>query len=151
MTGIVDIVYAEYNYWIYVTLMMIGFYAMIAKKNLIKKVIGANIFQTAIFLFYISLADITGGTAPILVGGHGGEHVEHAADVIYTNPVPHVLILTAIVVSVSTTAVALALIIRIYNEYGSLDEDVILAARKSLQPEFSEYARQKSVDEVSRQ
>jgi len=151
MTGIVDIVYAEYNYWIYVTLMMIGFYAMIAKKNLIKKVIGANIFQTAIFLFYISLADITGGTAPILVGGHGGEHVEHAADVIYTNPVPHVLILTAIVVSVSTTAVALALIIRIYNEYGSLDEDVILAARKSLQPEFSEYARQKGIDEVSRQ
>jgi len=119
MSGILDIVYAEYNYWIYVTLMMIGFYAMIAKKNLIKKVIGANIFQTAIFLFYVSLADITGGTAPILVGGHGGEHVEHAA--------------------------ALALIIRIYNEYGSLDEDVILAARKSLQPEFSEYARQKEV------
>mgnify|MGYP001104138441 CR=1 FL=1 len=145
MTGIIDVVYAEYNYWIYVTLMMIGFYAMIAKKNLIKKVIGANIFQTAIFLFYVSLADITGGTAPILVGGHGGEHVEHAADVIYTNPVPHCLILTAIVVSVSTTAVALALIIRIYNEYGSLDEDVILAARKSLQPEFSEYARQKEV------
>ncbi|OEU54915.1 MAG: hypothetical protein BA871_02175 [Desulfuromonadales bacterium C00003096] len=151
MTGTLDIVYAEYNYWIYVTLMMIGFYAMIAKKNLIKKVIGANIFQTAIFLFYVSLADITGGTAPILVGGHGSEHVEHAADVIYTNPVPHCLILTAIVVSVSTTAVALALIIRIYNEYGSLDEDVILAARKSLQPEFSEYARQKSVAEVGDQ
>ena len=151
MTGILDVVYAEYNYWIYVALMMIGFYAMIAKKNLIKKVIGANIFQTAIFLFYVSLADITGGTAPILVGRHGGEHVEHAADVIYTNPVPHCLILTAIVVSVSTTAVALALIIRIYNEYGSLEEGVILAARKSLQPEFSEYARQKSVDEVSRQ
>ncbi|MEA3282409.1 MAG: cation:proton antiporter subunit C [Euryarchaeota archaeon] len=151
MTGTLDIVYAEYNYWIYVTLMMIGFYAMIAKKNLIKKVIGANIFQTAIFLFYVSLADITGGTAPILVGGHGGEHVEHAADVIYTNPVPHCLILTAIVVSVSTTAVALALIIRIYNEYGSLDEDVILAARKSLQPEFSEYARQKGVAEVGDQ
>jgi len=132
MTGTLDIVYAEYNYWIYVTLMMIGFYAMIAKKNLIKKVIGANIFQTAIFLFYVSLADITGGTAPILVGGHGGEHVEHAA-------------------SVSTTAVALALIIRIYNEYGSLDEDVILAARKSLQPEFSEYARQKGVVEVDDQ
>ncbi|MEA1906296.1 MAG: cation:proton antiporter subunit C [Euryarchaeota archaeon] len=148
MSGITDIVYAEYNYWIYVTLMMIGFYAMIAKKNLIKKVIGANIFQTAIFLFYVSLADVTGGTAPILVGGHGGEHaehVEHAADVIYTNPVPHCLILTAIVVAVSTTAVALALIIRIYNEYGSLDEDVILAARRELQPEFSEHARQKEV------
>ena len=151
MSGILDIVYAEYNYWIYVTLMMIGFYAMIAKKNLIKKIIGANIFQTAIFLFYISLADVTGGTAPILVGGHGAEHAEHAADVIYTNPVPHCLILTAIVVAVSTTAVALALIIRIYNEYGSIEEDVILAARRKLQPEFSEHARQKGVAEVGRQ
>ena len=150
MTGTLDIVYAEYNYWIYVTLMMIGFYAMIAKKNLIKKIIGANIFQTAIFLFYVSLADVTGGTAPILVG-HGGEHVEHAADVIYTNPVPHCLILTAIVVAVSTTAVALALIIRIYNEYGSIEEDVILAARRELQPEFSEHARQKGIAEVSEQ
>jgi len=148
MSGILDIVYAEYNYWIYVTLMMIGFYAMIAKKNLIKKVIGANIFQTAIFLFYVSLADVTGGTAPILVGGHGAEH---AADVIYTNPVPHCLILTAIVVSVSTTAVALALIIRIYQEYGSIEEDVILAARRGLKPEFSEHARQKGVAEVGRQ
>ena len=148
MSGVIDIVYAEYNYWIYVTLMMIGFYAMIAKKNLIKKVIGANIFQTAIFLFYVSLADVTGGTAPILVGGHGAEH---AADVIYTNPVPHCLILTAIVVSVSTTAVALALIIRIYQEYGSIEEDVILAARRELKPEFSEHARQKGVAEVGRQ
>nr|QNO42222.1 hypothetical protein AIOHENJG_00006 [Methanosarcinales archaeon ANME-2c ERB4]QNO42380.1 hypothetical protein LFOPHFOE_00020 [Methanosarcinales archaeon ANME-2c ERB4] len=151
MSGILDIVYAEYNYWIYVTLMMIGFYAMIAKKNLIKKIIGANIFQTAIFLFYVSLADVTGGTAPILVGGHGGEHVEHASEVIYTNPVPHCLILTAIVVAVSTTAVALALIIRIYNEYGSIEEDVILAARRELQPEFSEHARQKGITEASRQ
>ena len=150
MSGILDIVNAEYNYWIYVTLMMIGFYAMIAKKNLIKKIIGANIFQTAIFLFYVSLADVTGGTAPILVG-HGGEHAEHAADVIYTNPVPHCLILTAIVVAVSTTAVALALIIRIYNEYGSIEEDVILAARKELRPEFSEHARQKGIAEVSEQ
>ena len=148
MSGVIDIVYAEYNYWIYVTLMMIGFYAMIAKKNLIKKVIGANIFQTAIFLFYVSLADVTGGTAPILVGGHGAEH---ATDVIYTNPVPHCLILTAIVVSVSTTAVALALIIRIYQEYGSIEEDVILAARRELKPEFSEHARQKGVAEVGRQ
>jgi len=139
VTGIIDIVHAEYNYWIYTALMMIGFYAMIAKKNLIKKIIGANIFQTAIFLFYISLADITGGTAPIIWEGH--------EDVIYTNPVPHCLILTAIVVSVSTTAVALALIIRIYREYGSIEEDVILAARKSLQPEFSEYARQKGGEE----
>lgn len=143
MAGIIDIVYAEYNYWIYVTLMMIGFYAMIAKKNLIKKVIGANIFQTAIFLFYISLSDIKGGTEPIILHG---ETSTHAAEIIYTNPVPHVLILTAIVVSVSTTALALALIIRIYEEYGSIEEDVILAARRRLNPEFSEYTRQNEVD-----
>lgn len=148
MTGIIDVVYAEYTYWIYVTLMMIGFYAMIAKKNLVKKIIGANIFQTAIFLFYISLADITGGTAPILVGEHGG-HAEHAAEVIYTNPVPHCLILTAIVVGVATTAVALALIVKIYHEYGSVEEDVIRAARHRLRPEFSEYSyeMQKGADE----
>ena len=96
--------------------MMIGYYAMIAKENLIKKIIGMNIFQTAIFLFYISVAKVKGGTAPILW--------DRAA--IYDNPLPHVLILTAIVVSVSTTAVALALTIRIYKEYGTIKEDVIL-------------------------
>jgi len=141
MSGIFEFIAAEYNYWIYVTLMMIGFYAMIAKKNLIKKVIGANIFQTAIFLFYISLAEVEGGTAPILMHGHDGAHAAH--EVIYVNPLPHVLILTAIVVSVSTTAVALALIIKIYQVYGSIEEDVILAYRRQLAPEFSEHARQK--------
>ncbi|MBC2697514.1 MAG: cation:proton antiporter subunit C [ANME-2 cluster archaeon] len=149
MSGIIEIISAEFNYWIYVTLMMIGFYAMIAKKNLVKKVIGANIFQTAIFLFYISLAEVKGGTAPILLHGHDGADVAHEAvnEVIYVNPLPHVLILTAIVVAVSTTAVALALIIKIYQEYGSLEEDVILAYRRQLQPEFSEYARQKQEGE----
>ncbi|MEA3294655.1 MAG: cation:proton antiporter subunit C [Euryarchaeota archaeon] len=142
MNGIFEFIAAEFNYWIYVTLMMIGFYAMIAKKNLIKKVIGANIFQTAIFLFYISLAEVEGGTAPILMHGHDGAH-----EVIFVNPLPHVLILTAIVVSVSTTAVALALIIKIYQVYGSIEEDVILAYRKQLAPEFSEHARQKQEDE----
>jgi multicomponent Na+:H+ antiporter subunit C len=143
MSGIFEFIGAEFNYWIYVTLMMIGFYAMIAKKNLIKKVIGANIFQTAIFLFYISLAEVEGGTAPILLEGHGGSDAAAVHEVIYVNPMPHVLILTAIVVAVSTTAVALALIIKIYQEYGSIEEDVILAYRRHLQPEFSEHARQK--------
>ncbi len=106
----------KYNYWIYVALMMIGFYAIIAKGNLIKKIIGMNIFQTAVFLFYISVSKVKGGTAPILWD----------KAVMYDNPLPHVLILTAIVVSVSTTAVALALIIRIYREYGTIEEDVIL-------------------------
>lgn len=112
----IEFIAGKYNYWIYVTLMMIGFYAMIAKGNLIKKIIGMNIFQTAIFLFYISVAKVKDGTAPILWD----------KAVIYDNPLPHVLILTAIVVSVSTTAVALALIIRIYKEYGTMEEEVIL-------------------------
>jgi len=112
----IEIVAGKYNYWIYITLMMIGFYAMIAKENMIKKIIGMNIFQTAIFLFYVSVAKVNGGTAPIL-WDKGGP---------YDNPLPHVLILTAIVVSVSTTAVALALIIKIYKSYGSIEEDEIL-------------------------
>ncbi len=112
----IEFILGKYNYWIYIALMMIGFYAMIAKKNLIKKIIGMNIFQTAVFLFYISIAKVKDGTAPILW--------EKAVQ--YDNPLPHVLILTAIVVSVSTTAVALALIIRIYKEYGTIEEDKIL-------------------------
>lgn len=112
----IEFILGKYNYWIYIILMMIGFYAMIAKENLIKKIVGMNIFQTAIFLFYISIAKVKEGTAPILW--------EKA--VLYDNPLPHVLILTAIVVSVSTTAVALALTIRIYKEYGTIEEDKIL-------------------------
>jgi len=113
-----DFILAKYNYLIAILLIMIGFYAMIAKKNLIKKIIGLNIFQTAIFLFYISSAYVKGGTVPITVKG--------ATDIIYVNPVPHVLMLTAIVVGVSVTAVALGLIINIYREYGTIEEDEIL-------------------------
>lgn len=118
----IEFVLGKYNYWIYVILMMIGFYAMIAKKNLIKKIIGMNIFQTAVFLFYISLADVEGGTAPIVWEGMEGAT--------YVNPLPHVLILTAIVVCVSTTAVALAIAIRIYEEYGTIEEDKLLGMRE---------------------
>ncbi|KAF5045006.1 Na(+)/H(+) antiporter subunit C [anaerobic digester metagenome] len=107
----------RYNYYMAVIIMLIGLYAMIAKSNLIKKVIGLNIFQTAIYLFYISIADVEGGTAPILVPG---------TDVVYVNPLPHVLILTAIVVGVSITAVAYALAIRIYQSYGTIEEDELL-------------------------
>ena len=96
--------------------MMIGFYAMIAKENLIKKIIGVNIFQTAVFLFYVSIAKIDGGTAPI----------EWGKAVLYDNPLPHTLMLTGIVVSVSTTALALALVIKIYKAYGTIEEDQIL-------------------------
>ena len=115
-----DIILAKYNYWVSIVLMLIGFYAMIAKDNLIKKIIGLNIFQTAIFLFYISLGDIRGGTEPIV----SEEMI--AKGYVYVNPLPHVLILTAIVVAVATTAVALALVIRMYEEYGTIEEEEII-------------------------
>jgi multicomponent Na+:H+ antiporter subunit C len=91
-----------YNYWVVVVLMMIGFYIVIAHGNLIKKIIGLSIFQTSVFIFYISMAKIDGATAPILADG-----IEK-----YSNPLPHVLILTAIVVGIATTALGLALTVR---------------------------------------
>lgn len=116
----IELILGKYNYWIYITLMMIGFYAMIAKENLIKKIIGMNIFQVAVFLFYVSSAKVAGGTAPI------EWHHSH----LYDNPLPHTLMLTGVVVSVSTTAVALALIIKIYKAFGSIEEDRILEMRE---------------------
>jgi len=116
----------HYNYWAYIALMMIGLYAMIAKNNLVKKIIGMNIFQTAIILFYVSIGFKKNATIPILDahGAHGHEVVAHAVD--YINPLPHVLMLTAIVVSVATLGVALALVLKIYREHGTLEEDDIL-------------------------
>ena len=131
MDDLVQMVVAKYNYWIYITLMMIGLFAMIAKNNLVKKIVGMNIFQTAIILFYVSIGAKSGATIPILEHGHGGHgngignHMIHAVD--YINPLPHVLMLTAIVVGVATLGVALALGIRIYNRYNTLEEDEILA------------------------
>ena len=104
-----------YNYWIFVALMMIGLYIVISRGNLVKKIIGLNVFQASVFLFFISLGKVDGGTAPILL--HAGE------DVLYANPLPHVLILTAIVVGVSTSAVALALVVRIQETFGTVEED----------------------------
>ncbi|KAF5434665.1 multicomponent Na+:H+ antiporter subunit C [Candidatus Methanophagaceae archaeon] len=120
MEWLITEIFDKYNYWISIVLMLIGFYAMIAKDNLIKKIIGLNIFQTAIFLFYISLGDITGGTEPIV----SEEMI--AQGYVYVNPLPHVLILTAIVVGVATTAVALALVILMYEEYGTIEESEII-------------------------
>jgi multicomponent Na+:H+ antiporter subunit C len=125
MTDVTAHIVAKYNYWLYIVLMMIGLYAMIAKNNLLKKLVGMNIFQTAIILFYVSMGCKKGGNIPIVEHGHGWVHqVVRAAD--YVNPLPHVLMLTAIVVSVSTFGVALALALRIYQEYESLEEDEIL-------------------------
>ncbi|OHD71887.1 MAG: NADH-quinone oxidoreductase subunit J [Spirochaetes bacterium RBG_16_49_21] len=121
----IDFIIERYNFWIYVILMMIGLYAMITKRNLVKKVIGMNIFQTSIILFFISLASKRGGTLPIMKQAHGLENfpVDPSA---YINPVPHVLMLTAIVVMVATLGVALAILILIYRKYGTLEEDEIL-------------------------
>ncbi|MCR5220196.1 MAG: cation:proton antiporter subunit C [bacterium] len=112
---------SKYNYIIYIILMMIGFYTMIRKNNMVKKLIGMNIFQTAIILFYISIGAKRGGAIPV-VDPAIAEVV--ARDIV--NPLPHVLMLTAIVVSVSVTGVALATMLKIYKAYGSIDEDQIL-------------------------
>jgi multicomponent Na+:H+ antiporter subunit C len=120
-----EYIIAKYNYWIYITLMMIGFYAIICKSNLVKKLLGLNIFQWAIILFFISTAVKKGGaTIPIVMGAHG--HYETAQALQYVNPLPHCLMLTAIVVGVSTTGVGLALIILIFMKYKTLEEDEIL-------------------------
>jgi len=131
MTDLISTIIAKYNYWVYITLMMIGLYAMIAKNNLVKKIVGMNIFQTAIILFYVSIGAKKGATIPIIEHAHGnahGSHVIHAAD--YINPLPHVLMLTAIVVAVSTFGVALGIAIKIYKQYNTLEEDEILAQIK---------------------
>jgi multicomponent Na+:H+ antiporter subunit C len=122
-----EVILANYNYWIYVVLMMIGFYTVIAKKNLMKKVIGLNIFSTAIFLFYISIGDLRAIPGKVVTEPIYWE--AHADNLVYVNPIPHVLILTGIVVSVSTTAVALAMIIRIWREFGTIEEDKILESQ----------------------
>lgn len=100
--------------------MLIGLYGVLAKDNLIKKIIGLNIFQSSIFLYFISLGAVKGGTAPII------DEKIALKGYIYTNPLPHVLILTAIVIAVATTAVALSLIIRIYREYGTIEESEVI-------------------------
>jgi multicomponent Na+:H+ antiporter subunit C len=105
----------HYNYWVAIFLMMIGFYTVISRGNLIKQMVGINIFQTSVFILYISLATVDGGAPPILREG-----IE-----LYSNPLPHVLILTAIVVGVSTTALGLALVVRIREAYGTVEEDEI--------------------------
>ena len=111
-----------YNYWIVIFLMMTGFYVVISSGNLVKKIVGLNLFQASVFILYISLGKITGGTAPIFREGIS----------LYSNPLPHVLILTAIVVGVSTTALGLALVVRIKEAYDTVEEDKIHQQDESL-------------------
>ena len=106
-----------YNYWIVIFLMMAGFYIVVAHDNLIKKIVGLNIFQASVFVLYITFGKVTGGTAPIV----------DPAFAVYSNPLPHVLILTAIVVGVATTALGLALVVRINEAYGTIEDDEISA------------------------
>ncbi|MCG8669251.1 MAG: cation:proton antiporter subunit C [Pseudomonadales bacterium] len=111
----IDEIIGLYNYWVVIFLMMTGFYVVIASTNLVKKIIGLNIFQTSVFILYITMGKVADGTAPILEEGITS----------YSNPLPHVLILTAIVVGVATTAVGLALVVRIKEAYDTIEEDEI--------------------------
>lgn len=120
MSDVIEFLATRYHYFIYIVLMMVGLYAVLAKGNFVKKVIGLNILQTAVFLFYLSIGHTKDGTVPVVW--------QENPDAIYENPLPHVLMLTAIVVGVSITAVALALIVRIKESYGSIEEFEILAA-----------------------
>ena len=119
-----EILLTKWNYLIVVVLMMIGLYIVMSRQNLVKKLVGLSIFQTSLFLLYISIGKVAGGTAPIIIHGEG-----HG--VMYSNPLPHVLILTAIVVGVATTALGLALVLRISDAFGSIEEDEILAIKSA--------------------
>ena len=116
----VSIITDSWNYLIVICLMMGGLFIVISQNNLVKKLVGLAIFQTSVFLFYITVGKMAGGTAPILLD---------SADVAYSNPLPHVLILTAIVVGVATTALGLALVLRIHAAFGSIEDDEILTIK----------------------
>ena len=105
-----------FNYWVVAILMVSGLYTVISRGHLIKKIIGLNIFQVSVFMMYITMGKVQGGTAPIFSEGASA----------YSNPLNSVLILTAIVVGVATTAVGLALAVRIYEAYGTLEETEII-------------------------
>ena len=116
----VSIITDSWNYLIVICLMMGGLFIVISQNNLVKKLVGLAIFQTSVFLFYITVGKMAGGTAPILID---------SANVAYSNPLPHVLILTAIVVGVATTALGLALVLRIHAAFGSIEDDEVLTMK----------------------
>lgn len=115
-------VWGQLAYWLSTALLLLGLYGMLAKPNLVRKLMAMNILQVAVIMFFITLAAKSGATAPIAIEASGPP-----AAIAYANPLPHTLMLTAIVVSVSTTGVALALLIRIHRRYGTLDEVELLA------------------------
>ncbi len=138
-----SVLFEQYNYAVVIILMMTGLYIIYATRNLIKKLVGLSIFQTSVFLLYITIGKVAGGQPPILVDSHGDDYASAAepvllaaagggaghggghSDVLYSNPLPHVLILTAIVVGVATLAIGLALVVRIREVYGTIEENEI--------------------------
>ncbi|NKB50973.1 MAG: Na+/H+ antiporter subunit C [Rhizobiaceae bacterium] len=133
-----DFILGHINYWLFVILMLTGLYIVVARGNLLKKIVGLNLFQVAVFMLYISMGKIGGGTAPILTGN---------PDEVYSNPLPHVLILTAIVVGIATTSLGLALIVRINESYGTIEEDEILELdHQKSQSEIIKVAKEASND-----
>lgn len=114
-------IFGQLHYWLSAALLLIGLYGMLAKPNLVRKLMAMNILQVAVIIFFISVAAKSGATVPIAVEGD-----EARVATAYVNPLPHALMLTAIVVSVSTTGVALALLIRIHRRYGTLNEVELL-------------------------
>lgn len=110
-----EYVVGHINYWLIIAIMMVGLYTLISRSNLIKKLAGLAMFQTAVILFYVSLGKVTGGTVPIVNADYS----------VYSNPLPQVLMLTAIVVGVATTALGFALVIRIKEAYNTVEEDQI--------------------------
>jgi len=125
MDGTFEILVSRINYWVYIALMMIGLYGIIVKKNIMKKVIGLSILQTAVILFFVSIGAKINATIPIIPQAPDSGQTAVSA-VHFINPLPHVLMLTAIVVAVATLGVALSLIIKIYRQYNTLEEDEIL-------------------------
>lgn len=128
-----EFIVGKYAYWFYIALMMVGLYAVIAKNNLAKKIVGLHIFQTSIILFFVSTSMKTGATVPILIGDPGlrGHVIPGSVDAIqYVNPLPHVLMLTAIVVMVAIFGMALALLIMIFKRYNTIEEDEIIKLRQ---------------------
>ena len=121
---------AHYNYFITIFLMVAGLYVVIARGNMVKKLVGLGLFQTSVYLLYISPGKVLGGTAPII----------DPAFKVYSNPLPHVLILTAIVVGVATLALGLALVVRINEAYGTIEEDEIFDRDIGLAPDREEPA-----------
>ena len=134
MTWDLTYIAGHINYWLFIILVMTGLYIVVAKGNLVKKIVGLNIFQVSVFMLYISIGKVAGGTAPIFPINLQGK-IKFDPNIIYSNPLPHVLILTAIVVGVATTALGLALIIRIREEFQTIEDETLTEIEAKLMAE----------------